>query len=101
MTMTIGRKLGLGFGVALLFPVVIGAIAYRSTANLLESRKPITHTYQVLGELDDLLLAIVDCETGQRGYILTGDERYLEPYNEGLGSIDKALTSSEGLTVDN
>ena len=45
MTLTLGGKLWLGFGVALLFPVIIGAIAYRSTDNLLASRKPITHTY--------------------------------------------------------
>jgi CHASE3 domain sensor protein len=34
--------------------------------------------------LDALLLAVDDAQTGQRGYILTGDERYLTPYNEAL-----------------
>jgi len=99
--MTIGQKLAAGFGVALLFPVIIGAIAYRSTADLLESRKPITHTYQVLGELDALLAALVDCETGQRGYLLTGQEDYLEPYRKGLASVDQALAHSTSLTADN
>src|SRR5258708_8947429 len=99
--MTIGQKLVAGFGVALVFPVIIGVIAYRSTANLLESRKPITHTYQVLGELDSLLAALIDCETGQRGYLLTGHDDYLEPYRKGLAAVDQALAHVTSLTADN
>jgi methyl-accepting chemotaxis protein len=99
--MTIGKKLGAGFGVALFFLVIIGAIAYRNTTNLLESRKPITHTYQVLGELDALMAALLDCETAQRGYLLTAQEEYLEPYRKGLASVDQALAQVTSLTVDN
>jgi methyl-accepting chemotaxis protein len=99
--MTIGQKLAAGFGVALLFPLIIGAIAYRSTSSLLESRKPITHSYQVLGELDATLAALIDCETGQRGYLLTGQEDYLEPYKRGLATVDQAIIHATSLTEDN
>src|SRR4051794_25934854 len=99
--MTIGQKLAAGFGVALLFPAIIGAVAWRTTASLLESRKPITHTYQVLAELDALQAALVDCETGQRGYLLTGQDEYLAPYKKGLAAVDQAMTTANGLTADN
>jgi methyl-accepting chemotaxis protein len=99
--MTIGQKLAAGFGIALLFPMIIGSIAYRSTSSLLASRKPVTHSYQVLGELDALSVALVSCETGQRGYVLTGSEEYLEPYKRGLVSTEQAVSRVAGLTADN
>jgi methyl-accepting chemotaxis protein len=99
--MTIGQKLGAGFGVALLFPVIIGAIAYRATDRLLQSRSPITHTYQVLQELDDVLIAVLNCETGERGFIITGNDRYLEPYENGLAAVGKAIDRVTNLTADN
>jgi methyl-accepting chemotaxis protein len=99
--MTIGKKLALGFGIALLFPVVLGAIAYRGTTTLLESRQPIVHTYQTLSELDRLLIAVINSETGERGYLLTGDDRYLEPYEKGVVSADQALSQATALTADN
>ncbi|HEX4384074.1 MAG TPA: CHASE3 domain-containing protein [Myxococcales bacterium] len=99
--MTIGQKLAAGFGFALLFPLFIGGIAWRSTASLLESRKPITHSYQVLAELDAVLGALVDCETGQRGFLLTGADEYLAPYMRGLASIDEAVSHAVSLTEDN
>ncbi|MCA1828648.1 MAG: CHASE3 domain-containing protein [Myxococcales bacterium] len=99
--MTIGRKLVAGFGVALLFPLIIGAIAYRATDRLLESRAPIVHTYEVLQELDNVLIAVLNCETGERGFLLTGNDRYLEPYENGLGAVGKALEQVTNLTADN
>ena len=33
-----------------------------------------------------LLVALVDQETGQRGYVLTGDEAFLEPYRDGAAT---------------
>jgi methyl-accepting chemotaxis protein len=99
--MTIGKKLALGFGIALLFPVLIGTISYRSTSDLLESRKPIVHTYQVLTELDALLIAVINCETGERGFLITGEERYLGPYEQGLASAELSRAKLAALTGDN
>jgi methyl-accepting chemotaxis protein len=99
--MTIGKKLALGFGIALLFPVLIGTISYRSTTDLLESRRPIVHTYQVLGGLDALLIAVINCETGERGFLLTGEERYLGPYEQGLASVESTRSQLAALTSDN
>ena len=41
------------------------------------------HTYEVIGRLDALLAELIDVETGARGYALSGEERFLEPYQRG------------------
>ncbi|MCZ8255104.1 MAG: CHASE3 domain-containing protein, partial [Polaromonas sp.] len=43
------------------------------------------------GAINKLLQHVLDAETGQRGYLLTGDSRYLEPYNTALADIDQNL----------
>ena len=60
-----------------------------------------THTHIVIQELERLLSGIKDAETGQRGYLLTGEEKYLEPYDAALGLIHTNLHRLEQLTLDN
>ncbi|MGH7435651.1 MAG: CHASE3 domain-containing protein, partial [Polyangiaceae bacterium] len=99
--MTTGRKLASGFAVALLFLVVIGVIAYTNTSKLLDSRLRIAHSTDVLVALDHVLSGLVDAETGQRGYLLTHEDSYLEPYRGALvtlqqvtGDLDKMVAES-------
>ena len=47
------------------------------------------HTYEVLGAVRDLDVAVRDAETGQRGYLLTGKDSYLEPYQSALDRIGR------------
>ncbi len=48
----------------------------------------IANTYEVRRQARELMVAVVDAETGQRGYLLTRDPRYLEPYNRAVASVD-------------
>lgn len=43
----------------------------------------------------------VDVETGQRGYLLTGEKAYLEPYNNAIKTIDQEMNQLRKLTVNN
>jgi PAS domain S-box-containing protein len=65
-------------------------------ANNLEDR-----TFVVINEFGDLLSSLKDAETGQRGFIITGDREYLEPYNESLSLLDRHLSTLRNLTSDN
>lgn len=47
------------------------------------------------------LSVIKDAETGQRGYLLTGDKSYLEPYNQATAEIDRYIKQLQELTRDN
>ena len=97
----IGTKIGASFALGLLFFAVLSAISYRSTNQLVETARRESHTYQVIGELEDLLSQIKNAETGQRGYLLTGKENYLEPYKTAVGVLDSKLRALRQLTQDN
>ena len=79
-------KVAAGFGVAAAILVVIGMASYQSMRGFLETAELETRTYVVLSELKDVLSTVQDAETGQRGYIITGEARYLEPYKMALAS---------------
>lgn len=101
MKWSVGTKIGAGFGLALFILLVIGVSAYVNTSNLVQAADWRTHTYIVLGQLDRLLAELKDAETGQRGFVLTGDEQYLAPYTEAIGKLDATLAEVRTLTRDN
>ena len=97
----VGSKIVTGFGLALIIFVIVGIISYRNTTQLIEASDLTKHTYEVLGQLDEALSSLQDVETGERGYLLVGEESYLEPYQAGSGKVDKSLQEVKRLTVDN
>jgi len=61
--------------------VLIGLmLSYRSHALLQQNTNLVIRTYQVMDATRDLLLAAEDAETGQRGFVITGDDSFLTPY---------------------
>ncbi|MEG4066351.1 CHASE3 domain-containing protein [Microcoleus sp. Pol11C2] len=90
---------GIGMVVALL--IFNAATSYRNTLKLLENERWVSHTHQVLTELEATLSTLKDAETGQRGYLLTGEERYLEPYHSGIARINQQVVRLQQLTADN
>ena len=60
-----------------------------------------THTLLVQNQLGSLFSAVQDVETGQRGYLLTSDKAYLQPYEAAKASIDQLQSDLETLTRDN
>jgi methyl-accepting chemotaxis protein len=101
MRSTVGTKIGAGFGLALVILVVIGGVSYRSTAKLTETAELVAHSHQVLANLEVVVSDMKDAETGQRGYLLTGEERYLEPFRAALAVTNQDLKALRNLTRDN
>ena len=81
-----GVLVATGLVVALL--VTIAALTYRNTQQLNEDAGWVGHTHDVLDLTSDVLLALVDAETGERGFIITGRDSYLEPYNAAVRRLD-------------
>jgi CHASE3 domain sensor protein len=98
---TVGKKLAASFGLAALTLMVIAVVSYRNTSRLIENDAWVAHTYQVRTELADLLSDLKDAETGQRGYLITGDESYLAPYQSSLAAVKSTLGDVRRLTSDN
>src|SRR5579859_6534705 len=102
MKWKMGNRLVLGgFLVATAILLFVGWQSYRSTAQLAEAAQWREHTYEVLDSLDNAVAKLSDAETGQRGYLLTGDQAYLEPYRTGIKGVDQALAHLKRLTSDN
>jgi methyl-accepting chemotaxis protein len=98
---TFGRKLTLGFAISVLALVVIGVAGYRSTQHLIENDRWVAHTHEVRMKLADLLSSLKDAETAQRGFVITGDDSFLEPYTGALPDSAKTLADIRALTLDN
>ena len=90
---------GIGMVVALL--IFNAATSYRNTIKLIENEHWVSHTHRVLTELEATLSTLKDAETGQRGYLLTGEERYLEPYYSARARINQQVVGLQQLTADN
>jgi methyl-accepting chemotaxis protein len=98
---SVGKRLAGGFGIALLMLLTIGGVSYWSLNVLIDSAWWVTHTYQVMENLEGILSLLKDAETGQRGFLLTRQERYLEPYKEAQSKIPKRIKDLRELTADN
>jgi CheY-like chemotaxis protein/signal transduction histidine kinase/CHASE3 domain sensor protein len=97
----IGTKIGVCFALSLATLTTIGLISYQSTNDLIETSRQENHTYQVLSQLEELNLQLTNAETGQRGYIITGEQRYLEPYNAAIQVMNQKFKGLQRLTADN
>ncbi len=78
---------------ALLLVVVIGVFSYRTWIQLGSRNAELADTRLIVDGSNDLLSLLKDAETGQRGYLLTGDESYLSPYQAALGEIPAKLNA--------
>jgi len=101
MKWSIGNKIASGFGLALAVLLVVGAVSYDSTTKLTRSAVWVQHTHEVITSLDELLSATKDAETGERGFVITGESRFLEPYNAASDVVDQKLKQVRDLTSDN
>src|SRR6266404_6109907 len=102
MNWKIGNHLVLGgFIIATAILAFVGWQSYRNTARFAEASEWRKHTYEVLRNLDETVARLVDAETGQRGYLLTGEESYLEPYRAAIKNIDQTIGNLKRLTSDN
>src|ERR1039457_2698351 len=98
MKMSIGKRILAGYGVALLVTGGVGIVVYRSVTELTASADWVTHTHKVKEAIYELRSELKDAETGQRGFLLTGEQRYLEPYQSGIKAVDRIMQDLQELT---
>jgi len=78
-----------------------GCFSYSNLMASSEAARWEKHSYLVINEFDTLISTLKDAETGQRGFIITGDRKYLTPYYEALKVVDRRLSILRSLTKDN
>lgn len=93
MPFNLKAKIRSGYLIAFILLIVSYFLIFYTIGRLVKSTRAVTHTYSSINALETLKSEVVDAETGIRGYVLTKDERFLEPYNSTVNTIDK--TSKE------
>ncbi|WP_395748248.1 PAS domain S-box protein [Prosthecobacter sp.] len=94
-------KIQAGFAAALLSLLVIGISAWWSVEHNAQLNGLVDHTREVIDNLDSVLVDVLNIETGNRGYAISGDENFLLPYEEGKEALKKPLAELRRLTRDN
>lgn len=94
------RRLLLGFGAALAILVTIAGISYSTLAGSQRAETEQRHTHEVIDILERLQSQATDAETGQRGFLLTGEEEYLRPYRGAILVLYKSMERLRTLTKD-
>ena len=101
VNLNIGKRLYAGFAAVVVCFIVLLLLANQNFSKLGQSNGWNVHTYEVLIEADGLLESLINIETGERGFALTGNEASLEPYKAGLESFGKHWEKAKSLTADN
>jgi PAS domain S-box-containing protein len=101
MNLSIERKTALGLGLVGLLLVLVSIIAYHNSQTSLENSRWVTHTREVIAELNAAQSADDDWQTAVREYLLTGENSYLKPYRDSFSSALDHLDRLKTLTADN
>jgi PAS domain S-box-containing protein len=99
--MQLVRKMQVGFGSAIAILLVVGMVSYGSILASGASDRQVGHTHEILENLESLLHAMEDVETGHRTFVLMGDERFLETYRSGVLRAAQVEKTIRTLTADN
>ncbi len=97
----IATKIGAALALIVLVAVFSSVMTLRNMAVVTETGRWAEHTHTVLSEISRLTGDMVDRETGVRGFLISGDEAFLAPFNAGTRTFEASLASVRKLTADN
>jgi CHASE3 domain sensor protein len=90
-----------GFSALLILLLINGLIIRRQVAVQVENQEWVQHTQDVLLQISQTESLLKDAETGQRGYLYTGEPRYLAPYDLAINQIKPDIDQLAAMTSDN
>ncbi|HEX2572019.1 MAG TPA: methyl-accepting chemotaxis protein [Polyangia bacterium] len=97
---TLGQQIGIGLLLPILVLAGLGLFSYWSTQHLLQMNNGVGQSHDALAAVNQVVLTLTEVETGQRGYIITGKEEYLEPRREALERLETHLERLRKLIED-
>ncbi len=95
------RKVQLGFGAAILALLIVGAASYRGLVVSRASTGWVRHTHDVLERLQALQFDMESIESSGQGFVLTGNENYVESYHSSRSRAAEDHAALRSLTADN
>jgi len=97
----IRTKILSGFIVVLLLLVSVSIGVYTNTNSMIDTFHWVSHTENVIGQANNLTKLLVDQETGFRGFLVAGQDNFLDPYRNGRAEFDKNVTELKQTVSDN
>jgi signal transduction histidine kinase/DNA-binding response OmpR family regulator/CHASE3 domain sensor protein len=101
MKMTLKKNLQIGFGIAISILIISSVISYMSISNLLQSAALVRNTNDAVRSTNQVLSTLKDAETGQRGFLLTGADEFLAPYNGSHDSVNNLIAHIKTISAGN
>jgi methyl-accepting chemotaxis protein len=98
--LSLKAKLGLGFAVPIAMFLVITLISSQSLSHLLISQKSVNHTHEVIEHIDSISASIDHMVNGVNGYMLTGRDSFLSPYEKGKEQFKERISETKALVSD-
>src|SRR5579862_1050716 len=98
MGRTFDKSIWIAIGLVVTLLLFSAALAYRNIDKLNDDAAVVAHTHEVLDLISDVLLTIIDAETGERGYIITSKEEYLHPYHAAVARLDEEMAALKDKT---
>jgi PAS domain S-box-containing protein len=89
------------FGIVLTILILLASAAYRTTSGNQEATAAVIQAFRVIATANGVLTDLVDMETGYRGFLIAGDDAFLEPYWRGSAKLDQDIVGLQALTADN
>lgn len=100
MKWNVGTKISVGFALVLMVFIFVSALSYRGLTQLVEASDWRKHSYEESMKLDALLSNVKDVELGQRSFVLTGQEAFLDQYHAGIRESESNLLALRAMATD-
>src|SRR5688572_6449981 len=101
MPNTFKRNVIIAFGFSLLLLLLSSIASYISIKNLIYSAEKVNHTNRVISELHQINIMLQEAESNQRGYLITGEQSFLNTYETASKNIPSRISIIKQLTADN
>jgi PAS domain S-box-containing protein len=101
MKWSIEKKAGAGLAVAGIILLLAVGLLYRNGRSFIETSEWVSHTHEVRAELEATLSAVAEAQAATDGYIITGQEAFLKPYQVAGPALRAHLDQLKSLTSDN
>jgi len=92
MKLSLKTNLRIGLGVSLLLLIISSTASFISIKNLIKSADLVVESNTIINDVDNIVSMLKDAETGQRGYLLTGNEAFLDPYDKSIKRTDSLFS---------
>src|SRR6266699_1945844 len=98
MKNTFNQRIISGFVLALAIWLTIGSLLYRNTSEQAQEARWLSHTYDALAKIQELLLRLTDAETARRGFVMSCRDRFLTHYSNAVERANSAFNQLSAST---